>query len=191
MERDKCFSSLLHSICEGLNSFFSSETQKKMCLMCLRKKPYLSPLFKRWPLANDFRIETEDKKVLSALCNTAPKWNTIVSCERQGRETRKVQKLCLKINFFRESVTCIHRSKFVAMQVCNLSKRVICEKLSFLHSLDVLIKMLVNSLTVLNQRQKTMGRIDHVHCFQTQLTESCLVFGSAQTRDSSIIGFSL
>ena len=30
MERDKKFSNFLYSICEGLNSFFSSETQKKM-----------------------------------------------------------------------------------------------------------------------------------------------------------------
>ena len=30
MERDKYFSSLLYSTCEGLNSFFSSETQKKI-----------------------------------------------------------------------------------------------------------------------------------------------------------------
>ena len=30
MERDKYFSSLLYSICERLNSFFSSETQKKL-----------------------------------------------------------------------------------------------------------------------------------------------------------------
>ena len=45
MERDKYFSSLLYSICEGLNSFFSFETQKKMCLV-FRKKPYLSPLLK-------------------------------------------------------------------------------------------------------------------------------------------------
>ena len=30
MERDKYFSSLLCNICEGLNSFFFSETQKKI-----------------------------------------------------------------------------------------------------------------------------------------------------------------
>ena len=75
MERDKYFSSLLHSICEGLNSFFSSETQKKICLM-VRKKPYLSPsiiTFKKWPFANDFRIETEDGKVSLLNANIAPK----------------------------------------------------------------------------------------------------------------------
>ena len=61
------------------------------------------------------------------------------------------------------------------MYVYNLSKHVICEKLSFLHSLDVLIKMFTNSLAVLNQQK--LGRTDHVHCFQAQLTESCLDFG--------------
>ena len=30
MERDKYFSSLLYSICEGLSSFFTSETQKEI-----------------------------------------------------------------------------------------------------------------------------------------------------------------
>ena len=30
MERDKYFFGLLYSICEGLNSFFSFETQKKI-----------------------------------------------------------------------------------------------------------------------------------------------------------------
>ena len=40
---------------------------------------------------------------------------------------------------------------------------VICAKATFLHSLDVQIKMFTNSLTVLNQQ--TLGRTDHVHCF--------------------------
>ena len=46
MKRDKYFSILLYSICEGLNSFFSSVTQKKICLM-IRKKPTLSPILKK------------------------------------------------------------------------------------------------------------------------------------------------
>ena len=45
MKRDKYFSSLLYSVCKGLNSFFSSETEKKICPM-VRKKPYLSPFLK-------------------------------------------------------------------------------------------------------------------------------------------------
>ena len=50
---------------------------------------------------------------------------------------------------------------------------VICAKHTFLHSLGVPIKMFPNSLATLNQQ--TLGRTFHVHCFQTQLTESCLV----------------
>ena len=50
---------------------------------------------------------------------------------------------------------------------------VICAKPPSLHSPDVPIKMFANSLAVLNQQ--TLGRTDHVHCYQTQLTESCLV----------------
>ena len=50
---------------------------------------------------------------------------------------------------------------------------VICAKPPFLHSLDVPIKMFANNLAVLNQQ--TLRRINHVHCFQTQFMESCLV----------------
>ena len=50
---------------------------------------------------------------------------------------------------------------------------VICAKPPFLRSLYVPIKMSANSLTVLNQQ--TLGKTDHVHCFQTQMMESCLV----------------
>ena len=191
MERDKCFSSLLHSICEGLNSFFSSETQKKMCLMCLRKKLYLSPLLKDGHSRMTLELKPRIRKfslLYATLLRSGIQW---FHARGKVKKQERSRSSALKSIFFRESVTCIHRSKFVVMQVCNLSKRVICEKLSFLHGLDVLIKMFVNSLTVLNQHQQTLGRIDHVHCFQTQLTESCLVFGSAQTRDSSVIGFSL
>ena len=45
MDAERQILSLLDSICEGLNSFFSSETQRKMCPM-VRKKPHLSPLLK-------------------------------------------------------------------------------------------------------------------------------------------------
>ena len=38
---------------------------------------------------NDFRTKTKDRKVLSALCNIALKWNTMISCEKQGLETLK------------------------------------------------------------------------------------------------------
>ena len=41
----------------------------------------------------------------------------------------------------------------------------------FLHSLDVPVKVFANSLAVLNLQK--LGRADHVHCFQTQMRESC------------------
>ena len=50
---------------------------------------------------------------------------------------------------------------------------IICAKTPFLYSFDALIKMFANSLTVLNQQ--TLGKTNQVHCFQTQLTETCLV----------------
>ena len=53
------------------------------------------------------------------------------------------------------------------------SVRVICAKRSLLHSLHVPIKTFTNSLAVLNQQ--TLRRNYHVLCFQTQLTEKCLV----------------
>ena len=49
---------------------------------------------------------------------------------------------------------------------------VICEKPPFLHSLDALIKMLAKSLAVLKKQTQRMA--DHIHRFQTQLTERCL-----------------
>ena len=50
---------------------------------------------------------------------------------------------------------------------------VICAKPPLLHSPDVLIKMFANSIAALNQQ--TMERTDNDNCYQTQLTESCLV----------------
>ena len=50
---------------------------------------------------------------------------------------------------------------------------VICVKTPFLHSLVVPIKMFTNSLAILKQR--TMRRTNYVHCFETQLNESCVV----------------
>ena len=47
---------------------------------------------------------------------------------------------------------------------------VICTKPSFLQSLDIPVKISYNSLVILNQQ--TLGRTDHIHCFQAQLTES-------------------
>ena len=39
----------------------------------VRKKPYQSALFDKWPFANDFRTETVDEKVLSAVCKYCSK----------------------------------------------------------------------------------------------------------------------
>ena len=64
MERDKYFSSLLHSTCERLSSFFSSETQKK--IYPIVRKIVSRITFKKWPFANDFRNENEDEKFLAA-----------------------------------------------------------------------------------------------------------------------------
>ena len=49
----------------------------------------------------------------------------------------------------------------------------ICAKPPFPHSLDVPIRMFANSLAILNQQ--TLGRTNHVHCFQTQTMKSYLI----------------
>ena len=56
MERDKYFSSLIYSICEGLYYFFSSKAQRKMCMM-VRKKLYLSLLFKKGNLRMTLQLK--------------------------------------------------------------------------------------------------------------------------------------
>ena len=89
MERDKYFSSLLYSICEELNSFFSSETQKKIIMSDGKRETVSITTFKKWPFANDFRTETEEGKFSLLYANIVPKWNTMISCERQGLETLK------------------------------------------------------------------------------------------------------
>ena len=76
MERDKYFSSLLYSICEELNSFFSSETQKKIIMSDGKRETVSITTFKKWPFANDFRTETEEGKFSLLYANIVPKWNT-------------------------------------------------------------------------------------------------------------------
>ena len=75
------------SYVQKVNVFIDGERQ----ILCqtVRKKPYLSQLLKKCSFTNDFIIETEDGKVLSALCNIVPKWSTMISCERQCLETLK------------------------------------------------------------------------------------------------------
>ena len=65
MERDKYFSSLLYSICEGLYSFFFLWVSEEN-MSDSKKETISSTTFKKQPLANDFRTETEDGKVLAA-----------------------------------------------------------------------------------------------------------------------------
>ena len=103
------FSRLLYSICEGLNSFFSSKTQKK--IMSDGKKETVSiTILKNGLFANDFRAETEDRKVLSACC----KYSSEVEYHDFMQETmpRNIKGSALKsicfLFCFRESVTCIH-----------------------------------------------------------------------------------
>ena len=100
--------------------------------------------FRKLPFVTDFRIETEDGKVLSALRIFAPKWNTMREARHLMREarSRNIKGSALKSIFFHEK-TYIHQSKFDDMQVCNLSEHVICEKFPFLHSINVLIKCLL------------------------------------------------
>ena len=88
IDRERQILSLLYSICEGLNSFFSSRDPEENVFDGQKETASITT-FKKSPFANDFKIESEDEKVLSVLCNIAPKWNTMISYERQGLETLK------------------------------------------------------------------------------------------------------
>ena len=78
----KYFSSLLNSIYKGLNSFYSSETQKKICQV-VRKKPYLSPLLINGHLRLTSALKPKMGNFSLLYANIAPKWNAIISRERQ------------------------------------------------------------------------------------------------------------
>ena len=88
MERDKYFSGLLYSICKGLNRFFSTETQKKICPM-VRKKPCLSARLKNGHSRMTLELKPRIGKFSLLYANIAPEWTTMISCERQGLETLK------------------------------------------------------------------------------------------------------
>ena len=85
MERDKCCLSLLYSVSEGLNSFFSSVTQENM--PDGKKETVSITTFKKWPFANDFGIETEDCKVLPALCKycSEVEYNDLLEFNTRGK----------------------------------------------------------------------------------------------------------
>ena len=68
--------------------FFSLETQKKICLR-ERKKPYLSPLLKSGHLRMTLELKLRMGKISLLYANIDPKWNTMISRERQGLEILK------------------------------------------------------------------------------------------------------
>ena len=88
MERDKYFSCLSYSICEGANSFFYSEIQKKIWAM-VRLKPYLSLLLKNdhWQITLELKPRMGQFSLLYA--DIVSRWNTMISCERKGLEALK------------------------------------------------------------------------------------------------------
>ena len=149
MEQDKYFSSLLYSTCEGINCFFSTETQKIICPM-VRRKPYLSPLFKKWPFANDFRIETGDGKVLSALYKYCSKveYN---DCMREDSALRwlawLIQNWLWLNDFFYNLVTLIKLYKIrylnFAKALLFLRNQVICLKNWKLCQAPTIIKFII------------------------------------------------
>ena len=79
MERDKYFSSLLYIICEGLNSFFFSKTQKNICPI-VRKTPCLSLLLKNGHLRMTLELKPTMGRFFLLYAIIAPKWNTMISC---------------------------------------------------------------------------------------------------------------
>ena len=58
------FKFIIYSICEGLILSFPLGPRRN--LSDGKKETISTTTFKKWPFANDFRIETEDGKVLSA-----------------------------------------------------------------------------------------------------------------------------
>ena len=68
--------------------FFTLETQKKIC-WTERKKPYLSPLLKSGHLRMTLELKLSMGKISLLYANIAPKWNTMISRERQGLEILK------------------------------------------------------------------------------------------------------
>ena len=115
MERDKYFSSLLYSICEGLNYFLRDPEEN---MSDDKKETITITTFTKWPFANDFRIETEDGKVLSVLCKCCSE----VEYNDYMQEGPTLKSIC----FFRESVTYIHPSTFALHVSC---RSAICQNM--------------------------------------------------------------
>ena len=97
--------------------------------------------FKKWSFANKFRIETEDGKVLCALC----KYCSEVEHNDFIREamSRNIKGFALKSSyFFRESVTYIHQSIFASHVGPSTSFHQWCkEKISGISTGDELTSM--------------------------------------------------
>ena len=128
MERDKYFSSLLYSICEGLNCFFFSETQKKICPI-ERKKPYLPPLLKNGHSRMTLELKPRMGKVLSALCKycSEVEYN---DCMREG-----LTSICF---FFFSRKCYIHSSKYI----CPSCRSATCQNMQFVQNLNSYIVLI-------------------------------------------------
>ena len=55
----------------------------------VRKKPYLSPFLKNDHLQMTLELKPSMGKFFLLYANIALKWNTMISCEKQGLETLK------------------------------------------------------------------------------------------------------
>ena len=117
MESDKYFSCLLYSICEGPNSFFYSEIQKKIWAM-VRLKPYLSLLLKNdhWQITLELKPRMGQFSLLYA--DIVLRWNTMISCERQGLETLKAVLKSIFFSFFEKK---LHSSKYICPSCRNFN----------------------------------------------------------------------
>ena len=129
-----------------------------------KKETVLSSLLKN----DHLRVTLELKPTIAKFCllyaNIAPKWNTMIACERTLPQNLFV--------FFKKvlhTFTEVHLPLMQFVKTCNLYR-------TSIHGLDALLKIFTNNLDVLNPQ--TLGSADHVYWFQTQLMESCLVVGS-------------
>ena len=104
-----------YSICKGLNYFFPSMTLEKIYQMT-REKLFIAT-FKKWPFANDFRIETEDGKVLSALCRYCCKmeYNDFMQEARSRRSSSALKSIVFSRKCY------IHLSKYICPSCRNFN----------------------------------------------------------------------
>ena len=93
--------SLLYSICKGLNSFFSTQTQKKMCLV-VRKKPHLSPLLKNGHLQMTLELKARIGNSLCFMQYCSEVWYNDFMQEARSRHIKgsALKSICLVLFFF-------------------------------------------------------------------------------------------